>query len=130
MDDGLVLMTDRALTGSAEKGSFEGILGLGVPMDFGPQPEQQEETRTSPSRRRRTCLGRCRTWSTGPIVSGAFNGSKATSMLNEVGDDAAPANETNQERPSARPCRAQGAASRSRASRPTRRAPTGSSSSP
>jgi len=95
MDDGLVLMTDRALTGSAEKGSFEGILGLGVPMDFGPQPEQQEDENQSEPKEED--VPRALQDLVDRIVSGAFNGSKATSMLNEVGDDAAPANETNQE---------------------------------
>jgi len=94
MDDGLLLMTDRALTGAAEKGSFEGILGLGVPIDFGEAPQQQDENETEPGKDQ---VPRALQDLVDRIVSGQFNGSKGTSMLNEGDDDAAPTNETNQE---------------------------------
>jgi hypothetical protein len=96
MDDGLVLMTDRALTGAAEKGSFEGILGLGVPIDFGPQPEQQEEDENQ-SEPKKEEVPRALQDLVDRIVSGQFNGSKVSSMLDGADDDAAPTNETNQE---------------------------------
>jgi len=100
MDDGLVLMTDRALTGAAEKGSFEGILGLGIPIDFGPAPEQQQEDENQTEEpKEKDPVPRALQDLVDRIVSGQLNGTmgKATSMLNEGGDDVAPTNETNQE---------------------------------
>jgi len=92
MDDGLVLMTDRALTGAAEHGSFEGILGLGVPIDFGPAPEQQEDDNQSEPKKDE--VPRALQDLVDRIVSGQL---KATSILDEADDGVAPTNETNQE---------------------------------